>query len=408
MVRLLYLVDEAYPTTSANGRIVYRIIDELIKHCDIKISVLCRAANQEQLPTNNYNGCNIIHTPMKYATKVENLKKKLGKHKWLRFFLFPRSIYFRFSGERDYYMAEAKLWIKRHLDEFDVIVANSMPFYPLELAAKFGDKVPVVFYKMEPVARYLDPNNYEFGKKNENDWDNKARAIVMEDLTYKYYKQYASKENLKKVTVAKYPCIVRPNEVPLLSEMLNKDVCNLVYVGKFYYKKRDPAFLFSLMDALHGKAMHLTIAGSYLRFPQEEKNKYFVSKKTNITYLGEVSAQQADALLDAADVLVHIGNKVSDQMPSKILSYVSAGKPILNIFGIDDCPTLPYLEKYPLVLNIKESEEITDELVGKVYQFVQQTKGKQVPFSQIEKQFEDCTPRYVGQQFYDIIKSITE
>ncbi|MBR4390563.1 MAG: glycosyltransferase [Bacteroidales bacterium] len=410
MVRILYIVDEAYPTTSANGRIVYRIIDELIKHSDIKITVLCRARNQEQLHVKSFNGCKVIHTPAINATKAEGLRKKLGKLKWLRYLVFPRTIYYRFSGERDYFMAEAKLWIKRHLNEFDVIVANSMPFYPLELAAKFGSRLPVLLYKMEPVAHYLDPNNFELGKKIENDWDNQARAIVMEDLTYKFYKQYASSDNLKKVTVAKYPCVIRPNEYPIINEMLKKDVCNLVYVGKFYYKKRDPEFLFSLMDAIQDKAVHLTIAGSYsyANLSKDYVDKYFTNRIPYISYIGEVSSQQADALLLAADILVNIGNKVPDQMPSKILNYISAGKPILNIYGIDDCPTLPYLEKYPLALNIKDGEEITNELIDKIYQFVQLSKGKNVPFSMIEKQFEECTPRYVGQQFYDIIKSITE
>lgn len=407
VTRVLYIVDEAYPTTSANGRIVYRIIDELVKHPDIQITVLCRARNQEQLCITDYNGSKIIHAPGKYATKAEALNNKLGKYKWMRFLLNPRTVYYRFSGEKDYYMAEAKLWIKHHLRDFDVMVANSMPFYPLELAAKFGDKKPVVFYKMEPVAHYVNQNNPELGKKTEEEWDNKAKAIVMDDLIYKFYKQYASEDNLRKVVVARFPCVIDRKKTS--SEgLLDKGTCNMVYVGRFYYKKRDPQFLFSLMNALQNKGIRLTIAGSYsyLKPSKEFIDKYFSNKNPHISYLGVLSADKADALLEEADILVHIGNKVSDQMPSKILDYISTGKPIVNIYGIDDCPTLSYLEKYPWVLNVKDGEEITDSLVDKIYKFVQETAGKKMQFSDIEKIYEKCTPRYVGNQFYEVIKTI--
>lgn len=410
VTRVLYIVDEAYPTTSANGRIVYRIIDELIKNPDIKISVLCRARSKEQLALKDYKGCKLIHLPNRNALKAEKLNNNLGKHKWLRFMLFPRTIYYRFSGESDYFLAEAKLWIKRHIDEFDVIVANSMPFYPLDLAAEFGKKKPVIFYKMEPVAHYVNPSNIELGMKIEEEWDNEAKAIVMEDLIYKFYKQYASIENLKKVTVAKYPCVLRRDTIPLTAEILNGDVCNLVYVGRFYYKKREPQYLFSLINILQDKGIRLSIAGSYsyLKPSKEYIEKYFSNNIPYISYFGVLPADKADSLIEEADILVHIGNKVSDQMPSKILDYISTGKPILNIYGIDDCPTLPYLKKYPLVFNIKEGTEITEELVEEIFQFVQQSKGKRIPFSEIEKQYESCTPRYVGQQFYEVIKSVTK
>ena len=407
MTRVLYIVDEAYPTTSANGRIVYRIIDELIKHPDISVTILARAKTEEQLQQTEYHGCRIIHTPNIYATAAEQLNLRLGKRKWLRYILNPRTIYYRLSGESNYYMAEAKLWIKRHLNVFDVIVANSMPFYPLEIASKFGDVKPVVLYKMEPVAHYVHHGDFEQGKQTEEAWDNSASAIIMEGLIHKFYRQYASKENLSKTTIAGFPCIIK-REQREVEHRLPKNKINLVYVGKFYYQKRDPRYLFALMDRLHEKGIQLTIAGGYYYsgLPTEVISKYFTNRIPYITYLGELPADQADALLNEADVLVHLGNSISDQMPSKILDYISSGKPILNIYGIDDCPTLPYLEHYPLAMNIKDGTEITDDLIARITQFISQSKGKQILFEQIETIYKECTPEYVGQQFYEVIRSL--
>lgn len=406
VIRILYIVDEAYPTTSANGRIVYRIIDELLTHPDIQISILCRARTQEQLAIKEYKGYPIIHEHTILASKSEQLNQQLGKYKFLRYIINPRTIYYRLDGESNYYNAEAKIWIQRNIDDFDVIVANSMPFEPLEIASLFGKKKPVVYYKMEPVAHYIYPDDYEKGKQKEEEWDNQASAIVMTDLIYKYYQQYAKPENIRKVVVAQFPCVIDRGEQE--SAQIGDKGCNLVYVGKFYKDNRDPQYLFSLMEALADKGIHLIIAGStyHSRLPKEVIEKYFTNKLPYITYLGELPAEKADALLRDADILVHQGNKVPDMMPSKILDYISSGKPILNIYSIDDCPTLPYLEKYDMCLNVKEGEELTDELLDKIYRFCQENKGKRIPFADIKAKYMDCTPEYVGQQFYNTIKKI--
>ena len=327
---------------------------------------------------------------------------------WLRYIFMPRTIYYRLSGENDYFKAETKLWIRRHLSEFDVIVANSMPFYPLEIASKFGDQKPVVLYKMEPVAQYVHHGDFEKGRKIEEAWDNRASAIIMEGLIYKFYSQYASKENLNKTTIAGFPCIIK-REQGEVGNRMRKDKINMVYVGKFYYQKRDPRYLFALMDRLQEYGIRLTIAGGvyYSGLPKELLLKYFTNKIPYITYLGELPAEQADALLNGADVLVHLGNRVSDQMPSKILDYISSGKPILNVYGIEDCPTLPYMKRYPLAMNIKDGTEITDGLIKQISQFICQSKGKKIPFEQIEKEYMECTPSYVGKQFYEVIQSVT-
>ena len=212
MIRVLYIVDEAYPTTSANGRIVYRIIDELLTHPDIQITILCRACSQRQLATKEYKRCPIIHEHTIHASRSEQLNQRLGKYKFLRYILNPRAIYYRLTDEGNYYNAEAKLWIRKHMDDFDVIVANSMPFEPLEIASEYGKKKPVIYYKMEPVAHYLYPGNFDKGKMQEEEWDNQANAIVMTDLIYKYYQQYAKPENIKKVVVAQFPCVINRGE----------------------------------------------------------------------------------------------------------------------------------------------------------------------------------------------------
>ena len=51
------------------------------------------------------------------------------------------------------------------------------------------------------------------------------------------------------------------------------------------------------------------------------------------------------------------GNKVDNQVPSKIFDYISLGKPIINVYTSEKDPALEYLKQYPLALNISETNK---------------------------------------------------
>ena len=123
----------------------------------------------------------------------------------------------------------------------------------------------------------------------------------------------------------------------------------------------------------------------------------------NIIFHGEVDSETALKCMLSADVLVNIGNTVLNMMPSKLLTYISTGKPILNIIKDPACPTVPYMEKYPLALNILETKRPTEEDVSRARNFILHSKGKQIPFAEIEQRYYDCTPEYVGGKLYEII-----
>ena len=84
---------------------------------------------------------------------------------------------------------------------------------------------------------------------------------------------------------------------------------------------------------------------------------------------------------------MNIGNAVDNQMPSKIFEYISTGKPIINIFKSTDCPTLKYLGRYPLVLNIHEAEIRKDPAgcVSRVQAFCRGHRGERVPAEETKR-----------------------
>lgn len=407
-MRILLIHDEIYPEAGANSRIVYRMVDELLRYGDVKITILGCARTKEQRAA-TYRGCPIIHEPWNHVERYHAAESKSTK-KWLRYLLYPRSIFYRMYNKkwkepRDF---EFFRWVKQHFHQFDVILACSVPYYTLAIAAEFGRQIPIVYYEMEALHGDMPP----FTKNITEDaieikWDNMAQKIIMPNLIKKQYLLYPTRCNAHKVVLAEFPNIVQKVNSAISTNYLKSHRINLCFIGQFYPIIRHPQYLFDIMEQLEGTDIHLSIFGGVNgHFPPEYMSQYFTNKLPNIHYFGYVMPDVADAVMMEADVLVHMGNTTPYSLPSKILDYISSGKPILNICKNKFCPTLSIVKRYPLCLNIIEpDEQISDILINKIVDFCKQYKGKQIPFSEIEPLYEEYTPKYVGKIFYDTLHS---
>lgn len=99
-------------------------------------------------------------------------------------------------------------------------------------------------------------------------------------------------------------------------------------------------------------------------------NAYDELINKSIFFHGVVSKNQVHNILQAADILVNIGNSNPYQEPSKIVEYIYLGKPILNICSIVNDSSKELLDKYPLNLNIYKSEIENGETINKLIEFV--------------------------------------
>ena len=411
--RVLFIQDNLFLIPDANVRIVFRLIDHLIKRHDLNISLVGRALLDGEY-IDEHNGCKLIHEPHLKVQKARKLKDKLGKYfHRLRYILMPRTISYRIHNNEEPYVVELRKWLKKNVSNYDVVIAACSPYYPLKVASEISDKVPVVYYKIDPVATITlsdNPNNDDLYATVENEikFDNCASRIITTDVIFKYYNQLPTKVNADKVLLLNYPNIV---ERKLSSKENNivsgfdKSKMNLCFIGKFYSDVRNPEYLFNLMEKLRGTNSVLHIIGSMgdcAKMIEESMNK----GATNIKYHGIVPPNGADDIMLQADVLLHVGNAVDSLMPSKILDYISSGKPILNICKIPTCPTLPLMERYPLGMTVNESDEITEKLLDSITHFCTTSKDKSIPFDQIHQLYYDSTIDYVGDRFNDVINEV--
>ena len=101
---------------------------------------------------------------------------------------------------------------------------------------------------------------------------------------------------------------------------------------------------------------------------------------------------------------INLGNRCTNQTPSKIFDYISAGKPIVNIHPLENDTAKRYLERYPLALNILEKESLDPQDVKAFADFCEANYQKSVDFNTVQTLYEGMTPKRVAEQFIQQIE----
>lgn len=116
-----------------------------------------------------------------------------------------------------------------------------------------------------------------------------------------------------------------------------------------------------------------------------------------IKRMGYVSQDKLAFYMDKADFFLDIGNRLSGEdysIPSKVIDYMSTGKPIIHVNGTND-KVIDYLKLYGLAINISDSLSI-DVAQQEVLRFIKDNKDKRVPFSELAIKFPKNTPEYTA------------
>jgi glycosyltransferase involved in cell wall biosynthesis len=136
---------------------------------------------------------------------------------------------------------------------------------------------------------------------------------------------------------------------------------HLVFVGTLYRALRDPSPLLALFTALRARRqdLHLHFFGavndcmSCFDGVRDEIGR-------SIHLHGMVDRDTVAAAMAAADVLVNIGNLTAHQLPSKLVEYAAAAKPILNLAATDADSAGDFLAAYPAAKTLRLHGSVPD------------------------------------------------
>ena len=399
-MKLLFVTDGAYPDMTANSEIVFRLAKILREKYACDISILFRGGDSTKETVSDSFGFQLY--PIRSLLRYEKIKKI--ENRFLRRALLicnPDCLRcaINFGFNRKYYIEEEYRYaIKKRIiaDRYDCIIAVSFPPDTLIAMSKTKSAIPFVSYKLDPWSTNQSINYTDADRVDEEKADECASAIIVTELTKKDLIQNKLTKFLYKTYVLNFPNILQYKKEH--NNITFGNGIHFLFAGRFYNNIRNPQYTFRLFERLRQKGYYFHVVGHTRDDFGEE-----YSVPDNIIFHGKVNSEMALCYMKAADILVNVGNTVLNQIPSKIYTYIALGKPILNIIKDPGCPTVPILEKYPLALNLLETEGPTEEELEQVSTFILNNKEKHVPYETIKQAYFDCTPEYVSGKLYEII-----
>lgn len=149
-----------------------------------------------------------------------------------------------------------------------------------------------------------------------------------------------------------------PHAERAAARMASDDPIRIVYAGSLYRKLRRPDFLLALfmglVEAGGDRRLELHFFGD-----THECTDAFAPYANligrSIQLHGVVPQEDALAAVREATIVVNLGNTNPCQLPSKLVEYAAAGKPILNITRNSKDAFEDFMKGYRAILNLSDS-----------------------------------------------------
>ncbi len=279
---------------------------------------------------------------------------------------------------------------------FDAVISTSEP-YPMAIAASQLDGGRKALYMMDPPACVSNGT--------ETVYRNRTLPRMLKNQTAVITTPFISDALI--VNGYRLPDKSIPVGFPMITDHMPPrmapadDRIHLLYCGWLYSDIRSPKYFLDILSRLDERFV-VTFMG---RECEKLTDRFTIHTKAEVIALPNQPYDVALQAMADADIMINIGNSVPVHMPSKTLEYINTGKPIVNFYKMDDCPTLYYTNRYPLCLNLSEQDADVDATARRFIDFCVKNKGKTVERSYIEREFEDCTPQYIAQKIIDNLEN---
>lgn len=406
--KILIIDLDFLPVRNANTNIVLR----MLKLLDYKYNVVVACQN-----TKNVKDHEIINNIHIRRTEVHSLRKPYNNNLFdffgLVFLKAKETIGANDFSYKNSFFFLRDLKNKINFKEISLIISFSSPFESHYCASIISKRynIPWIAYYFDPFfSNYtLPPQNIERRRNIEEKILANASKVLLTYPTSKNYLGYnLSFKN--KITNAEMPGI--REELYCGEDFLHinkdKNKIDCYFIGNLYWSIRNPESTFRLFDSLPDNIYFHIVGGCFDKDIEQLNDS--IKKYSNVIYHGVKTAEECREIIGQADILVNIGNSINNQMPSKIFEYISTGKPIINIHKIKDCPSLPYLSRYPYALNIYEPEIETNlqNISTQTCEFCFSNKDNRVPLKTIQKAFFGNTDDYVADALIKEIEKVLQ
>lgn len=294
-------------------------------------------------------------------------------------------------------------------NRYDWVVSVAYPFANHLVAAKWTPApTKLAFYNLDP---YWNNGTYpsqlaEARAAEEAAVYQKANCVFCTPEQQADYQTETFRAVAYKIHPLPYPKLVRPKVQQACPIQFNPECINLLYLGTVYGDIRKPEALFKLFQhavEIEPKLRLYIVGKKFGADADLYLTEYKAKLGGKLQCYSPIPPEQTMDLLLRADVLVNMGNTVRNQMPSKVVEYISTGKPILNISASETCNTLVVLKRYPLCFQCFSWPEETSVVAKELVNFCQREKGNAIPWSEIEVLYDDLKLDQIARNFLQIL-----
>lgn len=418
--RLLVYSYYFHPNENANTNVVMPILKELSQRYELDI--FTRDVNENLPETGQWQGMNIIRfKPGRWEKLMQKIygvydkpaqditpphaavKLRLWK---LMHACFNRPLLERFFNE--YPMNHALLQLLQSR-EYAAFITLSAPIEPHEAALTLSRAGKLKGHKwypyfMDPHAAYIGlADRYDALMKREMEIYERADDVFTTREIYEDNRQHPLKAYLDKTIPVGYVNL-RQLTPQVRPSYLSKDKITCVYTGSLFDSRvREPGYFFQMLQDCDDR-FEIHIVCYELDGHNRRLKETYVDHNPHIVWHDRASMEECLNLMCWADVLINLGNRCTNQTPSKIFDYISAGKPIVNIHPLPNDTAKPYLDRYPLILDIQEKTSLDHEDARRFMDFCAANRGQSVPFEEVNALYGDMASYSAAQAFAEVIE----
>ena len=411
---LIYLYAYA-PFANANTNVMMPIINELKKH--YQIDILTRDITNSAPPSEIINDVHVFrhhkkasHGLLYYLTDTSYVGLKKKRKPWKQALVWLLVAAGRFV--RIFYQSSEQRLLTK-------LIADNKYSLVISTCESFLSHYNMLQYKLRHtvcpkwIAYYMDPYAYCALRKDNLEYNASIEAYVYQECDLAIVTPEIYEENK---TNKFSPYLYKTIPLPLAnldfsakhaqSDFIFSDEINCIYCGSlFNITLRDPEYLyriFTLLDDSIGLTMIL--------YKADQENQELIAKycqgKKNIHIHYQMPLENSLAVMHKADILINLGNKVSNQTPSKVFDYIATGKPIINLYSLENDTSKRYLKDYPLCLNLHELEEALAENTEAFTAFCKANKGKALEPAALINQYSGYTQETVSGKMLAIVQDL--
>lgn len=293
---------------------------------------------------------------------------------------------------------------------YDAMIVSHMPYDAVLAAVKAKRRYPnlhLMLYELDPITYEIDKKRNSLGRYlyfmrifAEKKTYSACDTILHMECNRPKFTSQKYKKFFEKSIYVDFPLVHDRGVEERSPEKYENQTVRFIYAGKLMKHFRSPEYLLKVLAQVE-KKINLLV-DFYSNGDCETLIEEYANKQGFIHQHGYVNLETLSMALDESDYLINIGNKYSDMLPSKLLSYIETGKPILHIQNQDNDACTAYLQNYEHAIVINENEPI-EESAERIVKFVCDTYKARICSSKILCKFGKNTPEFTAEE---IVKRI--